>query len=114
VHLVAGRLLGRGHLAPLSVVRPGAIAACSSRGTRARLRELGASLALSARGVGKPRARRRSTRAPRQTKSTALRALAELGVDAVTQRGRLIRVAAQRGAENESGVMNLALAMLRF
>ena len=101
MHLVAWRLLGRGHLAPLPFVEAWRNRRLQLGEERVHaLRELGAvTRAVGARRRQAEDAASLDERAEADEIDRLFEALAELRVDAVTQRGRLIRVAAQRGAE---------------
>jgi hypothetical protein len=101
VHLAAGRLLNCGHLAPLSFVEARHDRRLQLGEERAHaLRELGAvTRAVGGRRRQAEGAASLDERAEADEIDRLFEALAELRVDAVAQRGRLVRVAAQRGTE---------------
>src|SRR4030095_12250361 len=100
VHLVAGRLLGCRHLAPLSLVEAWRNRGLELAEERAHaLRELGA--VAGAFGAGRGQAEGAASLdegAEADEIDRLLESLAQLRLDAVVQRGRLIRVASEGGA----------------
>ena len=116
LHLVAGRLLGRRNLAPRRLFedRHDRGLQLDEEGEDALHELLAVTRVVGARRRQPEGAAPLDERAEADEVNRLLEPLAQLGVDARAQRGWLIGVAAERGAEKRAGHQDLTLAMLRF